>query len=127
MSKGAVKFSYTFKDIGPNGETICLSDSFDVHGLTKTEVDRIFTRFKSEILNSCLGLGNTTTEDLRAIFGVTTNTIQNWVKRDGMPIVAKDTKGYKFDRDQVFNWVKENKNQYAYLIKRYLDRVNSQK
>ena len=71
--------------------------------------------------------GDCNTEDLAGIFNVTQNTIMNWVKRDGMPIVIKSSKGYRFNKEDVFEWVKSHKAHYIYLIQRYEQRTKSQK
>jgi hypothetical protein len=68
-------------------------------------------------------IGDSNTEELSAIFGVTQGTIMNWVRRDGMPIVLKTSKGYRFNKEEVFDWVRNHKAHYIYLINRYLDRV----
>ena len=70
--------------------------------------------------------GDFGTEELAGIFGVTQNTITNWVKR-GMPIVVKTSKGYRFNKEDVFEWVKSHKTHYIYLIERYEKSVKSQK
>ena len=125
---GKVKFSYTYEEIGINGKPIKISDTFELDDVSFKEAEKIFYRFKKETLNSHLsGLGDSNSEDLAAIFNVSVNTILNWVKRDGMPIVLKDNKGYKFNRETVFEWIRENKKPYVYLIKRYEDRIKSQK
>lgn len=67
-------------------------------------------------------VGDASTDDLAAIFMVTPNTIVNWVRRDGMPMVIKTSKGYRFNKNDVFEWVKNHKAHYIYLINRYLDR-----
>lgn len=125
---GNVKFSYTYEEIGINDQPIKISDAFELEDISFKEAEKIFYRFKKETLNSHFScLGDSNSEDLAAIFNVSVNTILNWVKRDGMPIVLKDNKGYKFNRKTVFNWIRENKKSYVYLIRRYENQINSQK
>ena len=71
--------------------------------------------------------GDFGTDELAGIFGVTQNTIMNWVKRDGMPMIIKNSKGYRFNKEDVFDWIKQNKPGYKYLIQRYEDGQKSQK
>ncbi len=67
--------------------------------------------------------GDCGTEELASIFNVTQNTIMNWVRRDGMPMIIKSSKGYRFNKEDVFEWVKNHKAHYIYLIKRYEERL----
>lgn len=86
-----------------------------------TQIKRLVQEDKLDRFGDC------DTEELAMIFDVSKNTIMNWARRDGMPIVIKTSKGYRFNKEDVFIWVKAHKAHYIYLINRYEERARSQK
>lgn len=119
MEKLKINFEHYYDD-GLKGFYV----TYEVPVMNSADSREIIHRIKAMLGEG--KFGDFGTEELAGIFGVTQNTITNWVK-SGMPIVVKTSKGYRFDKEDVFEWVKSHKTHYIYLIERYEKSIKSQK
>lgn len=118
--KGKARFGFIFAE---DNRIVC-RECLDLEGLSLSDAKLIFMKFKRDTMESHIAkFGDATTEDLASILNVSTATIQNWVKKNNMPYLVKSAKGYRFNREQSFQWIRENKPHYGYLITRYEERM----
>lgn len=122
MEKLKINFEHYYDD-GLKGFYV----TCEVPVMNSTDSREIIRRIKAMLGEDGMdNFGYCGTEELAGIFGVTQNTITNWIK-SGMPIVVKTSKGYRFNKEDVFEWVKSHKTHYIYLIERYEKSIKSQK
>lgn len=123
MEKLKINFEHYYDD-GSKGFYV----TYEIPVMNSTDSREIIRRIKAMLGEDGRDkFGDFGTDELAGIFGVTQNTIMNWVKRDGMPMIIKNSKGYRFNKEDVFDWIKKNKPGYKYLIQRYEDGQRSQK
>lgn len=123
MEKLKINFEHYYDD-GSKGFYV----TYEIPVMNSTDSREIIRRIKAMLGEDGRDkFGDFGTDELAGIFGVTQNTIMNWVKRDGMPMIIKNSKGYRFNKEDVFDWIKQNKPGYKYLIQRYEDGQMSQK
>lgn len=123
MEKLKINFEHYYDD-GSKGFYV----TYEIPVMNSTDSREIIRRIKAMLGEDGRDkFGDFGTDELAGIFGVTQNTIMNWVKRDGMPMIIKNSKGYRFNKEDVFDWIKQNKPGYKYLIQRYEDSQKSQK
>jgi excisionase family DNA binding protein len=122
MEKLKISFEHYYDD-GLKGFYI----TYEIPVMNSTDSREIIRKIKAMLGEDGRDkFGDFGTEELAVVFGVTQNTITNWVK-SGMPIVVKTSKGYRFNKEDVFEWVKSHKTHYIYLIERYEKSIKSQK
>lgn len=119
MEKLKISFEHFYEDDTPG-----FYHAYEIPVANAADSKDIMRRIKTMLGEG--KFGDFGTEELAGIFGVTQNTITNWV-RSGMPIVVKTSKGYRFSKEDVFEWVKSHKKHYIYLIERYEKSAKSQK
>ena len=123
MEKLKINFEHYYDD-GSKGFYV----TYEIPVMNSTDSREIIRRIKAMLGEDGRDkFGDFGTDELAGIFGVTQNTIMNWVKRDGMPMIIKNSKGYRFNKEDVFDLIKKNKPGYKYLIQRYEDGQKSQK
>ena len=119
MEKLKINFEHYYDD-GLKGFYV----TYEVPVMNSTDSREIIRRIKAMLGEDGRdNFGDCGTEELASIFNVTQNTIMNWVRRDGMPMIIKSSKGYRFNKEDVFEWVKNHKAHYTYLIRRYEERL----